>query len=95
MDQRDSPSTAAITTLSMAVSVAVVILNKIRTRTSENQRHRLNVDLSFLCIGLLGQSSEPALKVIAASSGVTWLTIIILVNEGQSVPMYSKEVVRD
>jgi len=35
------------------------------------------VDLSFLRVGFLGQSGKPALKVISASSRVTWLTVVI------------------
>lgn len=94
MDRRDSPSTAAMTTLSMAVSVAVVMLDNIRTRAAQTWRHELYVDLPLSCIGFLGQSGEPALKVVATGSRVTWFTFIILAIEGQLGSERSKGVAR-
>jgi len=78
MDDSHSPSTAAMTTLSIAVSVAVVMLENVRTEINQERRHQLYVDLPFLCVGFLGQSSKPALEVVTASPGVTWLTFVIL-----------------
>lgn len=85
-----------MTTLSIAVSVAVVMLNKIRTETvRERKKHKLYVDLPLFCIGFLGQSSKPALEVVAASPGITWLTFVILLNGGQLVSRYSEEIAHD
>jgi hypothetical protein len=89
-----SPSTAAITTLSMAVSVAVVILDGIRIGTTRKRSHRLYVDLPLFCIGFLGQSSEPTLEIVAAPSWVTWLTFIILAKKGQLNSEYPKQGAR-
>ena len=86
MNDSDSPSTAAMTTLSIAVSVAVVMLNNIRTELSQGERHKLYVDLPLLCVRLLGQPSKPALEVISAGPGVTRLTFIVLHDNGQPIP---------
>jgi len=69
-----------MTTLSIAVSVAVVMLDDIRTVTIKEKRHQLYVDLPFFCIGFLSQPSKSALEVVAASPGITWLTFVILPN---------------
>jgi len=73
-----------MTTLSIAVSVAVVMLKNVRTETNKEERHQLYVDLPLLCVGFLGQSSKPTLKVVAARPGVTLLTFVILANDGHS-----------
>ena len=80
-----------MTTLSMAVSVAVVILDKIRARTTKNETHKLYIDLSLFCVSFLRQSSEPALEVIAASPRITWLTIVILADKGQPTSKRGKK----
>lgn len=85
------PSTAAITTLSIAVSVAVVILCNVRIEAIREKRYRLYVDFPLFCVGFLGQSSKPTLEVVAASPGITRLTLIILPRNGQLIPEYSKE----
>jgi len=74
-----------MTTLSIAVSVAVVMLDNIRNETNRRRRHKLYVDLPLLCVRFLGQPSEPAFEVISASPGVTRLTFVILPNDGQSI----------
>jgi hypothetical protein len=78
MDESSSPSTAAMTTLSIAVSVAVVMLDNIRIGPKGEERHQLDVYLTLFCVSFLGQPSKPALKVIAASPGITRLTLVIL-----------------
>jgi len=79
-----------MTTLSIAVSVAVVMLNNIRTETVREKRHKLYVDLPLFRVGFLGQSSKPALEVVAASPRITWLTFVILPNGGQRSPGTAK-----
>ena len=69
-----------MTTLNIAVSVAVVMLDDIRTATIKEKRHQLYVDLPFFCVGFLSQPSKPALEVVPASPGITWLTFVILPN---------------
>lgn len=95
MDNSDSPSTAAMTTLSIAVSVAVVMLDNIKTEPTQKKRHQLYVDLPLFCVGFLGQSSEPALEVFAASSGVTWLTFVILTDDCKLSSKYRRDAARD
>ena len=67
-----------MTTLSIAVSVAVVMLDSVRAEAMREMRHQLYVDLPFLCVGFLSQSSKPTLEVIAACPRITWLTFVIL-----------------
>ena len=67
-----------MTTLSIAVSVAVVMLGSVRTEAMRKVRHQLYVDLAFLCVGFLSQASKPTLEVIAACPRVTRLTFEIL-----------------
>ena len=67
-----------MTTLSIAVSVAVVILDNIRIEPKGEERHQLYVDFTLFCVSFLGQPSKPALKVIAASPGIARLTLVIL-----------------
>jgi len=74
-----------MTTLSIAVSVAVVMLARVRTETDQRGRHKLDVDLPLLCVRFLGQPSKPALEVISASPGVTRLTFVVLPNDGQPI----------
>jgi hypothetical protein len=77
-----------MTTRSMAVSVAFVVLQK-KTGTGvsalivigRSKRHIdvLDVNFSlFLSASLLRQSCEPFLEIIPASLDVTWFTFIIL-----------------
>ena len=80
-----------MTTLSIAVSVAVVMLDNVRAERTQEKRHQLYVDLPLFCVGFLGQSSKPALEVVTASPGVSRLTFVILANDGQLI---SKEIVR-
>jgi hypothetical protein len=84
-----------MTTLSIAVSVAVVMLDKIRTEPIRDKRHQLYVDLPLFCIGFLSQSRKPALEVVAARSEITWLTFVILPNDGQLVLRYDGETAHD
>jgi hypothetical protein len=72
------PSTAAITTRSKAVSVAVVMLSTVKVNTFHNQPHALNVYFPLLCIGFLSQFRKPPLEVLASRSWVPRLTIEIL-----------------
>ena len=79
-----------MTTLSIAVSVAVVMLDNIRTEMFREKRHQLYVDFPLFCVGFLGQSSEPALEVVTASPGITWLTFVILPND--TMPSWSQTI---
>lgn len=94
MNRSHSPSTAAMTTLSIAVSVAVVMLDSVRTETIREMRYQLYVDLPFLCVGFLSQPSKPTLEVITTCPGVTWLTFEILSENGQLMPWYNKDMAR-
>lgn len=84
-----------MTTLSIAVSVAVVMLDNIRAGMGQDKRHQLYVDFPFLCVGFLGQPSKPALEVITASSGVARLTFIVLPNNIQLIARWRKGVAQD
>jgi len=76
-----------MTTLSIAVSVAVVMLDNIRTEVIQEKRHRLYVDFPLLRVSLLSQSGEPTLEVVASGPWVTRLTFVILPNDSQSCPI--------
>lgn len=67
-----------------AVSVALVTLEKMKARTTqEGGRHQLHVNLPFRCISSPGQSKKPAFEVFAAGFGVTRVTLVILVNTNE------------
>ena len=70
-----------MTTLSMAVSVAVVMLDRIRSGPAQERRHKLYVDFSLFGVGFLSQPSEPALEVITTAPRVTCLTFEILTKK--------------
>ena len=82
-------------TLNIAVSVAVVMLDDIRTVTIKEKRYQLHVDLPFFCVVFLGQPSKPALEVIPASPRITRLTLVVLSNDGQPISRWTEEVSRD
>jgi len=84
-----------MTILNIAVSVAVVMLDNIRTETNQWRRHKLYVDLPLLRARFVGQPSKSAFKVISASPGVTRFTFVVLPNDGQSISRWNREVVQD
>lgn len=52
---------------SMAVSVAVVTLDRIRTGTAVRKRDQLCKYIPLFCFALLGQLNEQAPEVVSAS----------------------------
>lgn len=80
-------------TLSRAVSVELVMLGRISTGITQTHRYQLYVNLPLSCVGFPSQSSETELEVLSASSGVTWLTFIILAGSRQSISDNSNYIV--